>query len=74
MADYNDASLGRTDALHHVEGLNSLGDRLARRKDQQRRRKRKTNNPPPSADPVEQEEPSSTGTGTVAKGHIDYRA
>ena len=39
MPDYTDQNLVPLDPLHHVEGLVSLSDRVARRKKEQERRR-----------------------------------
>ena len=39
MPDYNDKPVSRVDNLHHIEGLVSVSDRVARRKEEQQRKK-----------------------------------
>jgi len=71
MPDYNDNSFAPVDPLHHVEGLVSLSDRVARRKEEQRRRRQKQRqrqNEQTDADP------GSAPPRQADDGHIDFRA
>jgi hypothetical protein len=73
MPDYNDQHLTPIDPLHHVEGLVSLSDRVARRKEEQQRRRR-------NKERQDQQEPTDSGSsgppesGGPEDGHIDFRA
>lgn len=79
MPDYSDHNLTPVDRLHHVEGLVSLSDRVARRKEeQQRRRERKGRQQDDERDASDAESPSGEVQAPRPEGdddeHIDFRA
>lgn len=75
MPDYNDQNVKPLDNLHHVEGLISVSDRVARRKKEQKRRQeqkdKKKAQHQTDEDNIENE-PEDIVKGE--DGHIDFRA
>jgi transcription antitermination factor NusG len=75
MPDYNDTPVSRVDNLHHVEGLVSVSDRVARRKEEQQRKKeRKEKKIDEVQTPDEETEQEEKENISVEDGHIDFRA
>lgn len=75
MPDYNDNPVSRVDNLHHIEGLVSVSDRVARRKEEQKRKKeRKEKKKDEQHKPEEEDEQQDKENINVEDGHIDFRA
>lgn len=75
MPDYTDQNLAPLDPLHHVEGLVSLSDRVARRKEEQQRRRRQKQGRH-EEDQTDADTPSTPTPDAAGDddGHIDFRA
>lgn len=75
MPDYNDNPVKPLDNLHHVEGLISVSDRVARRKEEQKRRQQQKDKQ--KAQQQVDEDNNENETEDLVKGedgHIDFRA
>lgn len=71
MPDYSEQNVAPFDSLHHVEGLVSVSDRVARRKQEQQRRQQKRREQQKTTDSGAPQTPESAGRDD---GHIDFRA
>jgi len=74
MPDYTEQNLAPLDPLHHVEGLVSLSDRVARRKQEQQRRRQKQRQY--EEDQTDADTPSTPPPEAAGEddGHIDFCA
>ena len=75
MPDYNEKPVSPVNNLHHIEGLVSVSDRVARRKEEQRRRQQqKAKQQAQMEAPDELNEDEQTDDVDCQDGHIDFRA
>ena len=75
MPDYNDQPVKPLDNLHHVEGLISISDRVARRKEEQKRRQQnKDKKKDQQQDNEDNNENEPEDIVKSEDGHIDFRA
>lgn len=75
MPDYSDKSVSRVDNLHHVEGLISVNDRGARRKEQQEQKQHRHNSGENLEEAAEESQEQRRSIDIISEdGHIDFKA
>lgn len=75
MPDYSENPVGRVDNLHHVEGLLSVNDRAAKKKEQQKQNQQDRQDKEGEEEVLdESQQPQRTAVIKSEDGHIDFCA